>query len=237
MFLFDANWHQILLKLESAMLITLKFWKWVKPKNVSFVILMLQFCVIFGQQKVIIIDPGHGGKDTGAIGANSIQEKDVALSIAKEIIRLNKTLLNDYFDMYSTRYKDILISLSDRSRLAESLKADVFVSLHCNASNTSAKGMDVYVHNTNDEEVFIKKSIGMGLSILEESTQKLAFKKRAVRFANFQVLRENIAIRPAILIEMGFISSTDEADYFLKIKNIRAMALAILMGLYNYLNI
>ena len=88
------------------MLITLKFWKWVKPKNVSFAILMLQFCVIFGQQKVIIIDPGHGGKDTGAIGVNTIQEKDVALSIAKEIIRLNKTLLNDKFDMHSTRYKD-----------------------------------------------------------------------------------------------------------------------------------
>ena len=219
------------------MLITLKFWKWVTPKNVSFVILMLQFCVIFGQQKVIIIDPGHGGKDTGAIGTNSIQEKDVSLSIAKEIIRLNETLLNNEFDMYSTRYMDTLISLTDRSRLAESLKADVFVSLHCNASNTSAKGMDVYVHNTNDEEVFIKKSIGMGLSILEESTLKLGFKKRAVRFANFQVLRENIEIRPAILIEMGFISSTDEADYFLKLKNIRAMALAILMGLYNYLNI
>tara|TARA_R110002074_G_scaffold104070_1_gene224666 strand:+ start:1518 stop:2183 length:666 start_codon:yes stop_codon:yes gene_type:complete len=219
------------------MLITLKFWKWVTPKNVSFVILMLQFCVIFGQQKVIIIDPGHGGKDTGAIGTNSIQEKDVALSIAKEIIRLNKTLLNDKFDMYSTRYKDTLISLSDRSRLTESLKADVFVSVHCNASYTSAKGMDIYVHNTNDEEVLIKKSIGMGLSILEESTLKLDFKKRAVRFANFQVLRENIEIRPAILIEMGFISSTDEADYFLKPKNIRAMALAILMGLYNYLNV
>ncbi|WP_445733362.1 N-acetylmuramoyl-L-alanine amidase family protein [Mariniflexile sp.] len=198
---------------------------------------MLQFCVIFGQQKVIIIDPGHGGKDTGAIGTNSIQEKDVSLSIAKEIIRLNKTLLNNEFDMYSTRYKDTLISLSERSRLAESLKADVFVSLHCNASNTSAKGMDIYVHNTNDVEVLIKKSIGMGLSILEESTLKLGFKKRAVRFANFQVLRENIEIRPAILIEMGFISSTDEADYFLKIKNIRAMALAILMGLYNYLNV
>jgi N-acetylmuramoyl-L-alanine amidase len=97
--------------------------------------------------------------------------------------------------------------------------------------------MDIYVHNTSDEEVLIKKSIGMGLSILEESTLKLDFKKRAVRFANFQVLRENIEIRPAILIEMGFISSTDEADYFLKPKNIRAMALAILMGLYNYLNV
>ena len=219
------------------MLITLKFWKWVKPKNVSFMILMLHFCMIFGQQKVIIIDPGHGGKDTGAIGTNSIQEKDVALSIAKEIIRLNKIFLNNEFDMYSTRYKDTLISLSDRSRLAESLKADVFVSLHCNASNNSAKGMDIYVHNTKMDEVNLKNSISMGLSILEESTQKLGFKKRAVRFANFQVLRENITFRPSILIEMGFVTNRDEADYFLKPKNIRAMALTILMGLYNYLNI
>lgn len=219
------------------MLITLKFWKRIKPKNVSFVILMLHFCVIFGQQKVIIIDPGHGGKDTGAIGTNSIQEKDVVLDIANEIIRLNKTLINNKFDIYSTRYKDTLISLSDRSQLAESLKADVFVSLHCNASNTSSKGIDVYVHNTNDIEVLIKKSIEMGLSILKESTQKLGFKKRAVRFSNFQVLRENTTYRPSILVEMGFVTNTDEADYFLKPKNIRAMALAILMGLCNYLNV
>ncbi|MEZ7514143.1 N-acetylmuramoyl-L-alanine amidase family protein [Flavobacterium frigidarium] len=199
-------------------------------------ILMLHFCLIFGQQQLIIIDPGHGGKDTGAIGLNKVQEKDVVLNIAKEIIRLNETLLNDKFDMYSTRYKDTLISLSDRSRLAKGLNADVFISLHCNASNTSSKGMDVYVHNTQTEEENLKKSIGMGLSILEESTQKLGFKKRGVQFANFQVLRENITSRPALLIEMGFVTNPDEADYFLKPQNIRAMALTILMGLYNYLN-
>ena len=158
------------------------------------------------------------------------------LDIENEIIRLNKTLINNKFDIYSTRYKDTLISLSDRSQLAESLKADVFVSLHCNASNTSSKGIDVYVHNTNDIEVLIKKSIEMGLSILKESTQKLGFKKRAVRFSNFQVLRENTTYRPSILVEMGFVTNTDEADYFLKPKNIRAMALAILMGLCNYFN-
>lgn len=222
------------------MLITLKFWKWLKPKNVSFVILLLNICFVFSQdlhtKNVIVIDPGHGGKDTGAIGKNMVQEKDVALRIAKEILRLNKILLNDKFDIYSTRYNDTLISLSDRSRLAESLKADLFVSLHCNASATSSKGMDVYVHNTNDEEVHIKKSILLGLSILDESTLKLGLKKRGVQFANFQVLRENIKYCPSILVEMGFVTNTDEADYFLKPKNVRAMALAVLMGIINYLS-
>lgn len=218
------------------MLITIKFWKLVKPKNVSFVILLLQLCFVFGQQKVIVIDPGHGGKDTGAIGVNGIQEKNVTLSIAKEIIWLNKTLLNEKFDMYSTRYKHTLISLSDRSQLSKNLNAHLFMSLHCNASNTSSKGIDVYVHRTNTDEENLKESIAMGLFILEENTLKLDFKKRGVKFANFQVLRENIAYRPSILIEMGFLTNTDEADYFLKPKNIRAMALVILMGLYNYLN-
>lgn len=64
-------------------------------KNVSFVILLLKMCIIFGQettvQKRIVIDVGHGGKDSGAIGINGIKEKDVVLDIALEILRLNKT--------------------------------------------------------------------------------------------------------------------------------------------------
>ncbi|MEZ4780639.1 MAG: N-acetylmuramoyl-L-alanine amidase [Flavobacteriaceae bacterium] len=64
---------------------------------------------------------------------------------------------------------------------------------------------------------------------------KLGFKERGVKFANFQVLRETIANCPSVLVEMGFMTHVDEADYYLRSKNIRAMALAILMGLYNYL--
>ena len=63
-------------------------------KNVSFVILLLKMCIVFGQetaiQKRIIIDVGHGGKDSGAVGINSLQEKDVVLNIALKILRLNK---------------------------------------------------------------------------------------------------------------------------------------------------
>ncbi len=200
-------------------------------KNVSFMILMLNFCLLFGQRKLIVIDPGHGGKDSGAIGFKDILEKDIVLSIAEEILRLNHDVLDSNFDIYLTRYKDTLISLSDRGRLAKVLNADVFVSLHCNASNNFSKGVEVYVHNPN-----AKTSFALGLSVLNEITKKLGFKKRGVKFANFQVLRETIMLCPAILVEMGFITNTDEADYFLKQKNIKAMALSILMGLFNYLN-
>ena len=65
-------------------------------KNVSFMILLLKMCIIFGQetaiQKRILIDVGHGGKDSGAIGVNGILEKDVVLNIASAILKLNNKL-------------------------------------------------------------------------------------------------------------------------------------------------
>ncbi len=203
-------------------------------KNVSLMILLLKICFVFGQKKVIIIDPGHGGKDSGAIGIYDIKEKEVVLNVSKQILELNETILNDEFDIYLTRYKDSLIHLSDRSRLAKSLNADVFVSLHCNASQNFSKGIEVYYRH-NSDHLKSKASISLGVSILNESTQKLGFKKRGVKFANFQVLRET-TFCPAVLVEMGFVTNTDEADYFLKPKNIKAMASAILLGITNYLN-
>ena len=208
---------------------------WKKTlKNVSFVILILKMCLVFGQRTIIVIDPGHGGKDSGAVGINGILEKDVVLNISKEILKLNKSLFSNEFDIYLTRYKDTLISLSDRSELAKSLNADVFMSLHCNASQTHSKGMEVYAHNSDNQNT--KESIALGLTVLNESTQKLGFKKRGVKFADFQVLRETIEYS-SILVEIGFITNADESDYLSMNKNIKAMALAVLMGLYNYLNI
>ncbi|BDW93435.1 hypothetical protein MACH07_22670 [Flagellimonas marinaquae] len=188
-------------------------------------------CFVFGQKKVVVIDPGHGGIDSGAVGVNGIYEKDVVLNVAKAILKLNKSFFGNELDIYLTRYNDTLISLSDRSRLAKSLNVDVFVSLHCNASPNNSRGMEVYVHHSKN-----KTSITLGVSILNESTQKLGIENRGVKFANFQVLRESISYCPSVLVEMGFMTNTEEADYFLKHASIRAMALAVLIGVIMYLN-
>ncbi len=208
-------------------------------KNVIFLIMVLKMCIVFAQnptlKKRIVIDVGHGGIDTGAIGLNGIREKDVVLNIATEIVLLNDSLLDSNFDIYLTRYKDTLISLSNRSRLAKILRADIFVSLHCNASQVVSRGIEVYIHNSDKPNT--KESISLGLSVLSESTHNLGFIKRGVKFANFQVLRETIAFCPTILTELGFVTNLNEADYFLNPTNIRALALAILMGITNYLNL
>lgn len=198
-------------------------------------LLLLQFCFVLGQEKVVIIDAGHGGKDFGAIGENGIREKDVVLNVAKEIIGLNKALFDDRFAIYMTRYGDTLISLKDRGRLVRAIKADVFVSLHCNYSdNSNARGIEVYVSNRKAK--YSIEATWLAYNIQANLNRKLGFESRGVKFANFEVLRETVAYSPSVLVEMGFMTNTNESDYYLKPKNIRAKALAILMGLYNYFN-
>lgn len=201
------------------------------PKNVSFVILLLKMCLIFGQgtvaQKRIVIDVGHGGKDAGAIGINGVQEKDVVLGIALEILRLNAQLENP-LEIYLTRYKDTFISLSDRTKLAKALKAELFVSLHCNhAENPNARGVEVYVANVNSQ--YSKEAILLAFQLQVVFKKKLGFESRGVKFANFQVLRETADYCPSMLLELGFLSNWDEAGY---LTDLNISYLAIMEVLY-----
>lgn len=217
------------------MLITLKIYPVPTLKKVIFTILLLNCCIILGQQKVVVIDPGHGGNDSGAIGINKIQEKEVVLKIANEILRLNKLLLANELDIYLTRYDDTLVSLSNRVQLAKSLKVDAFVSLHCNHSdNINARGVEVYVYNQNSE--FSDDATWLAFQLQSDLNKKLGFESRGVKFTNFQVLRETIDYMPSVLVELGFLSNWDESNYYLEPNNTQVMALLILMGLRNFLN-
>ena len=190
-------------------------------------------CIVFGQeisaQKRIVIDVGHGGKDAGAIGINGIKEKDVVLDIANAILRLNNDLEKP-LDIYLTRYKDTLISLSDRTKLAKILKADLFVSLHCNHSdNPNARGIEVYASKTQGE--FSKESVFVGYQIEKTLCAAIGYESRGVKFANFQVLRETVGYCPSVLVELGFLSNTDESRYYKNQISYQILALALLESL------
>jgi N-acetylmuramoyl-L-alanine amidase len=79
----------------------------------------------------VVVDAGHGGRDTGAIGARGVREKDLALAIAKKVAARLKAL---GFQVVMTRTKDVFVSLDDRTRIANEARADLFVSIHCNAA-------------------------------------------------------------------------------------------------------
>lgn len=198
-------------------------------KNVSFVILLLQLCIIFGQetdaQKRIMIDVGHGGKDSGAIGINGIKEKDLVLDIGLEILRLNKKS-ETQLDIYLTRYSDTLISLSDRTKLAQTLKAGLFVSLHCNHSdNSNARGVEIYVASTISK--YSENSTWFAYQLQNQFKKRLGFESRGVKFTNFQVLRETISYFPSVLVELGFLSNWDENRYLSNANRIKILAYLI----------
>ena len=214
---------------------TLKtFYKTVFTLSLFLMILSLNSQNITGK-KVVVIDPGHGGIDSGAVGINGIQEKDIVLSIAKEMVRLNANTKSD-FEIYLTRYKDTLISLSDRIRLTRNLKADLFISLHCNqAINRIAVGTEVYIHPKS--EIQAKKCAYLGFIIQKGLADLLGIKNRGLKYGNFQVLRDSPYGSLSILLELGFLSQTDEGIYLSQKKSQEAIALVILQSTIKYLGL
>jgi len=102
--------------------------------------------------KRVVIDPGHGGRDPGAIGPRGLREKDVVLAVAK---KLGKILEKDYnMEVILTRDRDVFIPLEERTAIANSKKADLFISIHANASRRrAARGIETYILNwTTDRE-------------------------------------------------------------------------------------
>lgn len=103
----------------------------------------------------IVIDAGHGGHDPGAIGPNKLYEKDVVLDIALKV----KTILkaDPMYEVFLTRDKDIFIPLEERTAIANRKDADLFVSIHANASpRNMARGVETYLLNWTDDEEAMK---------------------------------------------------------------------------------
>jgi len=96
----------------------------------------------------VVIDAGHGGKDSGTLGGRS-KEKDVALSIALQVGKYIEQNIPDVEVIY-TRKSDVFIELEERANIANRNKADLFVSIHCNAGPSAAYGTETYVMGSYD---------------------------------------------------------------------------------------
>jgi N-acetylmuramoyl-L-alanine amidase len=197
--------------------------------------------------KTICLDPGHGGKDPGnRVGAR--QEKDYVLRLAFE---LRDQLKRAGFKVYLTRSTDTFIELPDRPGIARRRQADLFVSLHFNATGegrSEAKGAEVYAltpagapsTNARGEggggpapgNKFDGKNILLAHEIQKSLVHQLAVEDRGVRRARFAVLRD--AAMPATLIEAGFMSHPVEGKKIYDAGYRRQMARAIADGIASY---
>lgn len=177
--------------------------------------------------KTICIDPGHGGRDPGAVGPSGLQEKDVNLAIAQEVIKL---LNGSVSTILSTRGGDADISLQERANFANKNNADVFVSVHCNAATNPA------VHGL---EAFYFPESGAGKRLAEAILDRLVLEtgldNRGVKAARFAVLR--LTDMPAALVECGFLSNPTEKALLETVEFQKKCARGIADGIKAFLGI
>lgn len=125
--------------------------------------------------KKIVVDAGHGGEDPGAIGPKGIKEKDINLLVAED---LASVLEKNGYKVYMTRTEDVFIPLADRTKLANKVMADLFVSIHCNASivkNTS--GFEIYFLSEKATDSAAEAVANMENSVIALEEHNAAVKK------------------------------------------------------------
>ncbi|AZA80213.1 N-acetylmuramoyl-L-alanine amidase [Chryseobacterium sp. G0186] len=160
-------------------------------------------------KKYIVIDAGHGGNDLGAVYGN-FSEKDISLSIATEIQKLNKG--QEKYDVILTRDSDTYPSLSERAAQINKLNPEMVISLHVNRSpqeETTNQGTEVFIQKSEASKV-----------LAEKISQK--FNARKIEERNLHILRETKA--PAVLVELGFINNSVDRNYITSEKGQKEIA-------------
>lgn len=121
-----------------------------KVKAAFAAFLMCVGSAVYAQNFKVVLDPGHGGKDPGAMRGNFVEKKivlDVALKVG-ELLKLDKD-----FKVIFTRKTDVFVEVAERTKIANREKADVFVSIHVNAAkNTAATGAETYIMGISKNE-------------------------------------------------------------------------------------
>ena len=168
----------------------------------------------------VVIDPGHGGHDPGAV-AFGRNEKDIALTISKKINANLKTL---GFQTVMTRSTDVYVALSERYNIANRNNADIFVSIHLNsASSSSAKGIETLYKNTK----------ALASDIQTEMISATGATNRGLKYrSDLAVL--NGTKMPASLVETGFISNPTESSSLATTSYQDKLAVSIAKGIAKY---
>ena len=160
--------------------------------------------------KYVVIDAGHGGTDPGAQGTideEKYNEKDINLSVAKMV---RDMLEDEGIEVIMTRDTDKYPTLTDRSKLANSKDAAIFVSIHVNsaANAPKANGIEVYYAKGNNENYYGTTSKALATSVLNSMLSSTEAFSRGVKVESHLVTRTSLM--PAILVELGFISNEEE---------------------------
>ncbi len=197
----------------------------------------------FPGRKVIVLDPGHGGHDLGAVGTSGLAEKVVTLSVARKI----KEILLGTYEVHLTRNDDYGIDIEHRTEVANHYRADIFISIHAGGGfRHQGRGVVIFYHKQREswemsekplswdciQEVHTARNQVLAKLVHRHVIAKISFVDRGIREAPCLVLRG--ADMPAILVEIGHLShSTDEKE-LRKPNVISAVAEAICEAIEEY---
>ena len=191
--------------------------------------------------KVVYLDAGHGGYDPGA-SYFGISEKSLTLAIQN---RVKAKLESEGYQVVTTRTSDTYVDLTDRSRAANASESDVFVSIHINASGSSAaQGIETYYYQPYAEypsrinatyhanPTRLSMSDTLANAIQSSLINATGAQNQGVKRQTFAVLRETTA--PAVLLELGFLSNPQEAARLNTSAYQETLANAIVAGIKSY---
>lgn len=188
-----------------------------------------------GQKKniTVVIDPGHGGKDSGTIAEDKTTEKALNLRVAP---RVESMLRERGYNVIMTRTTDEFIALSERAAIANRNDADIFVSIHFNsAGSASPYGIEVLYASENDVE--LKKDAG-DQTLLAREVLNAVLKETGANSRGIKNRPELAVLRrtnmTACLIEGGFMSNPDELEKLKSDSYLDKLATGIVKGIENY---
>ena len=192
------------------------------------------------EEKIIVIDAGHGGEDCGAIGVTGVYEKDLNLIIARE---LGALLTNEGYAVVYTRTEDKLLylehenikgirkisDLKNRCKVAAEYPEALFISIHMNSySNSKYSGLQVYYSKNNAQSQILASTIQETVKASLQTDNERTIKKGE----NIYVL-ENVE-NCAVLIECGFLTNPDECKKLSEKEYQKQLSLAIVCGIIEY---
>ena len=173
------------------------------------------------KNKVIVVDAGHGGKDSGAI-SGKMYEKVPALKMA---LLLQKNLEDKGAKVILTRSDDTFVSLQDRVSISNFENADLFISIHLNSSEKSnINGIETHWYKADSKD--------LAQCVHNEMIKNIEANDRGLFKSMFYVINHTSA--PAILVETGFISNKQERDELFEDKRQEATAKSIADGIVEY---
>lgn len=197
--------------------------------------------------KVVVLDPGHGGKDSGAVGANDLYEKTVVLEIAH---RVRKHLESKKIHVRMTRTGDSFPQLQQRTDYAKKVGADLFISIHADgAGAASANGVETFIATVADfdstnhygqagdkwaqpNNAFDAANAVLGFSIQSNLLKMTKRSDRGLRRARFSVLKK--APCPSVLVECGFLTNPTEGSLLASASYRENAARGITNGILGY---